>query len=70
MSIFDSRVRCDFEKQENRPNPFPKAEKIASDLSKAIEYIYLTDLRSEARVKIIREIITDNLINYKCWPDK
>ena len=70
MSIFDSRVRCDFEKQENHPNLFPEAEKIAGNLSKAIEYIYQADLSSESRVKIIREMITDNLINYKCWPDK
>jgi hypothetical protein len=64
MSIFDSRVRCDFEKQENRHNPFPEAEKIADNLSKAIEYIYQTDVSSESRVRIVREIITDNLINF------
>ena len=64
MSIFDSRVRCDFEKQENRPNPLPEAEKIADNLSRAIEYIYQTDVSSESRVRIVREIITDNLINF------
>lgn len=64
MSIFDSRINCSSEKQENRPNPFPEAEKIADNLSKAIEYIYQTDLSSESRVRIVREIITDNLINF------
>jgi len=64
MSIFDSRVRCDFEKQENRPNPLPEAEKIADNLSKAIEYIYQTDLSSVSRVRIVKEIIIDNLINF------
>jgi phosphoenolpyruvate carboxylase len=64
MSIFDSRINCSSEKQENRPNPLPEAEKIADNLSRAIEYIYQTDLSSVSRVRIVKEIIIDNLINF------